>query len=246
MVDYYFIGTIYEGIIILISVLLVSLSLSNHIKVRNRLSLLLFLILLSYGASIFFSWLSKVLNTFSNIDYIIYETVPDPNTLQSWFFLRIADFRITYVFIIIAIFFSYVFKGKIFEKKIKKINKYIVQGFTLFNLIFALLIFQKENDLFDVFTFFFVFILMIVVYLPFLLNAIKAFKSTDHPSFRKSFLYLSIMSLSYISVLLCLLIDRIFILFGHFGFTIFYFLTWVFVLVGIISTYYGYLGLDIK
>ena len=114
MVDYYFIGTIYEGIIILISVLLVSLSLSNHIKVRNRLSLLLFLILLSYGASIFFSWLSKVLNTFSNIDYIIYETVPDPNTLQSWFFLRIADFRITYVFIIIAIFFSYVFKGKIF------------------------------------------------------------------------------------------------------------------------------------
>lgn len=244
MVDYYFIGMLYEGIVLLIALPVVIKSLINYIKVRNELSLLLFLILLSYTCSIFFSWVSKVLNAFSNIDYIIYEIVPDPNTIQSWILLRIADFRITYVFITIAIFFSYLFKGKIFEKEIKKINKYIIQGFTIFNLIFALFIFQKENFLFDALTFFFVFVFMIVVYLPFLLNSIKAYKSTDHPRFRKSFLSLSIMSFSYISVLLCLLVDRIYILLGHFGFTIFYFLTWVFVIIGIISTYYGYLKLN--
>ena len=246
MVDYYFIGTIYEGIIILIFIPLVTLSLTNHIKVRNRLSLLLFLILLSYGTSIIFSWVSKVLNAFSNIDYIIYINVPEPNTPQAWFLLRIADFRISYAFIIIAVFLSYLFKVKIFEKEIKKINKYIIQGFTIFNLIFALFIFQKGNVLFDVLTFFFVFVFMTMVYIPFLLNAIKGYISTDHPGFRKSFLSLSIMSLSYISVLLCLLIDRIYIFLGHFGFTIFYFLSWIFVIIGIISTYYGYLKLDIK
>jgi len=236
MVDYYFIGTIYEGIIILILIPLVGLSLTNHIM----------LILLSYGGSIIFSWVSKVLNAFSNIDYVINENVPDPNTPQSWILLRITDFRISYVFIIVAIFISYLFGSKIFEKEIKRGNKYIIQGFTIFNLIFSFFIYQKGNLLFDILTFFFVFVFMTIVYVPFLLNAIKAYKSTDHPGFRKSFFFLSIMSLSYMSVLLCLLVDRVYIFLGHFGFTIFYFLSWVFVIIGIISTYYGYLKLDIK
>ena len=246
MVDYYFVGTIYEGIIILIFIPLVGLSLKNHVKVRNKLSLLLLLILLSYAASIFFSWVSKHLNAFSGIAYIIDNNVSDPNTPQSWILLRIADFRITYVFIIVAIFFSFSFKLKIFEKENKQTNKYIILGFTIFNLVFALFIYQKGNLLFDLLTFFFVFVLMTMVYLPFLLSAIKAYKSTDHPGFRKSFLSLSIMSISYISVLLCLLIDRIYIFLGDFGFTIFYFLSWILVIIGIISTYYGYLKLDVK
>lgn len=246
MVDYYFIGVIYEGIILLIALSLVTISLINHIKVRNKLSLLLFLIVLSYSCSIFFSWVSKILNAFSNIDYLIYNYVADPNTPISWILLRITDFRISYAFLIATIYLSKLFKGKIFEEEINKINKYIFIGFAIFNLIFSLFIFQKGNVLFDVLTFFFVFIFMTMVYIPFLLRAIKAFKSTDHPGFRKAFLALSIMSLSYISVLLCLLIDRIFILFGHFGFTIFYFLSWAFVIIGILSTYYGYLRLDIK
>jgi len=246
MVDYYFIGVIYEGIILLIALSLVTISLINHIKVRNKLSLLLFLIVLSYSCSIFFSWVSKILNAFSNIDYLIYNDVADPNTPISWILLRITDFRISYAFLIATIYLSKLFKGKIFEEEINKINKFIFIGFAIFNLIFSLFIFQKGNVLFDVLTFFFVFLFMTMVYIPFLLRALKAFKSTDHPGFRKSFLYLSIMSLSYISVLLCLLIDRIFILFGHFGFTIFYFLSWAFVIIGILSSYFGYLRLDIK
>jgi hypothetical protein len=245
MVDYFFIGIIYEGIVLLIALSGVIISLINHIKVRNKLSLLLFLIALNYTCSIFFSWVAKVLNVFSNIDYIIYEHVVDPNTPISWILLRITGYRITFAFIIVAIFLSKLFKGKIFEEEINKINKYIFIGFAIFNLIFSLFIFQKGNVLFEVLIFFFVFVFMIMVYLPFLLKAIKAYKSTDHPSFRRSFLSLSIMSFSYISVLLCLLVDRIYIFFGYYGFTLFYFLSWVFVIIGIFSTYYGYLRLDI-
>ncbi len=104
MVDYYLVGTIYEGIIILIFIALVGLSLNNHIKVRNKLSLLLFLIVLSYSCSIFFSWVSKILNAFSNIDYLIYNDVADPNTPISWILLRITDFRISYAFLIATIY----------------------------------------------------------------------------------------------------------------------------------------------
>jgi len=246
MIDLYFVGMIYEGIIILIALPLVFSSLKNYINVHNRLSLLLFLILLNYCISIIFSWLSKVLHLFSNIDYLIYENVLDPNTIESWFLLRISDFRITHSFIIIAIYLSFFFKNMIFGKENNLLKKYVVEGYAIFILFFTIFIYQKENVLLDVLTFFFVFIFMMMVYLPFLLEAIKAYKTTDHSGFRKSFLSLSLMSLFYISVLLCLLIDRIFIFLGSFGFTFFYFLTWAFVIAGIISTYYGYLKLDLN
>jgi len=246
MVNYYFIGMIYEGIVILVALPLLILSLRNYIRVRHRLALLLFLILLSYLCSITSSWLAKVLRVYLNIDYIIYADVPDPNTPISWILLRISHFRISYVFITIAICLTYLFKVKIFEEEFNLVKKNIIIGFTIFNLIFSLFIFQKGNVLFDVLIFFFVLILMNMVYIPFLLNAIKAYKSTDHPGFRKSFLSLSIMSVSYILVLFCLLVDRIYIFFGHYGFTIFYFLAWIFVIIGIFSTYFGYLRLDIK
>jgi len=246
MVNYYFIGMIYEGIVLLFALPLIILSLRNYIRVRHRLALLLFLILLSYLCSIFFSWFAKVLRVYSNIDYIIYTDVLDPNTPISWILLRISHFRISYVFITIAISLSYLFKVKIFEEEFTVIKRNMIIGFTIFNLIFSLFIFQKGNVLFDVLIFLFVFIFMNIVYIPFLQSAIKAYKSTDHFGFRKSFLSLSIMSVSYILVLFCLLVDRIYIFFGHYGFTIFYFFAWIFVLIGIISNYFGYLRLDLE
>lgn len=196
--------------------------------------------------SLFFSWSAKVLRVYSNIDYIIYTDIIDPNTPISWILLRISYYRITYTFITAAIFLSYLLKAEIFENKNSKVNLFIILGFTIFNLIFSILVFKKGNMLFDVLIFLFVFIFMNIVYIPFLKNALKAYKATYHPGFRKSFLFLSLMSVSYILVLLCLLLDRIYIFFRHYGFTIFYFFTWIFVIIGIFSTYFGYLKLDTK
>ena len=54
------------------------------------------------------------------------------------------------------------------------------------------------------------------------------------------------MSLSFVLILFCFLIDRIYILMGDFGFTLFYYLGWIFVIIGVIGADLGYLQLKEK
>ena len=237
----YFIGIIYEGIIIIIALPILIRSLINYLKLRNKLSLLLFLILLNFSISIFFSWFAKIISYFWRIDYIEYANIPDPKTPISWILLRICYFRFSYIFITIAIYLSYIFRIKIFEIEYHQIQKVLVEIFTFFNLFFALFFFDKKNKFYDVLLFLIVFTFMSIVFIPFMRQSIKAYISSQNSQFRKAFLSLTIMSISYISVLLCLLIDRIYIFLGYFGFTVFYFMSWIFVLIGIFGNYFGYL-----
>jgi hypothetical protein len=237
----YFIGIIYEGIIIIIATPILIKSLINYLKVRNSFALILFLILLNFSISIFFSWFAKIISFYWRINYIEDANVPDPKTPISWILLRISHFRFSYIFITIAIYLSDIFRMKIFEIEHNHFHIVIVRIFTIFNIFFAIIFFDKNNNLYDMLVFLFVFIFMNIVFIPFMKQSIKSYESTEISQFKKAFLSLVIMSISYIAVLLCLLIDRIYIFFGHFGFTIFYFLSWIFVIFGILGNYFGYL-----
>lgn len=246
MNDLYFIGMVYEGSIIIITAIFLGLILLNYFKNRNMLILLLFLLIFNYFMAIFFSWLSKVLILYSNIDYLYDETVPDPLNPLSWILLRLTDFRISFLFLTIASIFSYVFKVKIFEKKFNKSKKNFIIIFGIFTAFYSLVIYHKEILILDVLAFLFVFLLMGIVYIPFMKSSIKSYKNSILNNYRKAFFSLAVMSLSFVLILLCFLIDRIYIFMGDFGFTLWYFLGWIFVIIGIIGAYFGYLHLNRK
>ena len=87
----YFVAMIYEGIIIVITGILVAIVLAKYIKNRNTLILLLFLISLNYLIAMMFAWLSKVHFLYANFDYILDDNpAPDPLTPLSWIILRIS------------------------------------------------------------------------------------------------------------------------------------------------------------
>jgi len=246
MNDLYFIGMVYEGSIIILTAIFLGLVLFNYVKNRNMLILLLFLLIFNYFMAIFFSWLSKVLILYSNIDYLYDETVPDPLNPLSWILLRLTDFRISFLFLTIASIFSYVFKVKIFEKSFNKSKKNFIFGLGIFTAFYSLVIYHKEILILDVFAFFFVFLLMGIVYIPFMKSSIKSYKNSTINNYRKAFFSLAVMSLSFVLILLCFLIDRIYIFMGDFGFTIWYFLGWILVIIGVIGAYFGYLHLNRK
>jgi phage-related holin len=102
-------------------------------------------------------------------------------------------------------------------------------------------VFQKGYYLFDVFTFSFILIFITLIYIPFLLRSIKAYRSVDNPTYKKGFISLSFMALCFILVFICFLIDRTLILLGSFGFTLFYFMGWAFVVLGFLGAYLGYI-----
>jgi MFS family permease len=242
MVNLVFIGMSFESFIIIIASILLALILRKYYeKEKHKLTLYLFLIFLFYVIAIFFSWLSKILVLYSNINYVYNSNLPDPGTVLSWILLRITDFRLSFVFLAIAIFISYILKVNIFEKDYKKTHRIIVIIYSIVTVLYSLLIYQRGNTLLDVIAFLLIFVFMAMIYFPFFFSSVNSYRSSQEKIFKNAFLSLALMAIFFILVPFYFLIDRLLILFGGPGFSVFYFLAWIFVLLGIIAAYYGYI-----
>ncbi len=246
MNNLYFVGLVYEGIITSITLVLILQILKICIKNRNGLNLLLLLIGSNYFFAIFFAWLSKFLIIYSGIDYLYDKSIPDPLTPLSWILLRINYFRISYLFITIATSTSYIFKEKIFEKQFKKSQSFLILTSGILIGLYSLVGYQKGNPILDLVAFFLVFLLMGVVYIPLMKSSIRSYKNSTIPTYRNAFLSLAIMSLSFVLVLFCLGINGFYVLLGGFGFTFFYYLGWIFVIISVTGAYFGLLKLKEK
>jgi hypothetical protein len=174
-------------------------------------------------------------------DYILdINPAPDPLTPLSWIILRISDFRMSFLFISIATIISYFFKIKIFGKK-PRIPAILIYG--ILTIVYSLFIYQQGQISLDVIAFLLVFILMGIVYISFMRSAIQSYRNSNMDNYKKAFAWLAIMSLSFVLILFNFLIDRIFIFMGSFGFTLFYYLGWIFVIIGDLGAYFGYIHL---
>lgn len=224
---------IFELFIIIIAAVLLILILKKYFIKRHKLTRLLFLIFVSYFMAIIFSWLSKI--------FVVLElNVIQDGSVIPWIYNRISDFRISELFVTIAIFLSYILKVNVFEKGYKLVLKYIIIIYGLFSSAYALFIYSVGNTLLDIIAFLIVFIYMVMVYAPFLRRAVESFRAVEEKSYKRAFLSLAIMSISFILIFLSFAIDRILIFLGSPGFTLFYFLGWISAIIGIFGAYYGY------
>ncbi|MFX1339052.1 MAG: hypothetical protein ACFFDK_10615 [Promethearchaeota archaeon] len=236
-----FIGMVFETIIIIIATFLLLLILKRYFVKKHRLTFYLFIIFLNWLLAIIFSWLSKVLVLYSGLDYLAAGTTHDPRTPLSWILFRIIDFRISFMFVTIGTTFSYILMLNVFDREFSKNQKTLIYIYGIFTAFYSLIIYQRGVTILDVFAFLFLLILISIVYIPFMISSFKYYKSVSDPEYKKAFLSLALMSLSFILVLLMFLIDRILILFGDPGFTIFYFMAWTFVIIGFLEAYLGYI-----
>ncbi|MCJ7649870.1 MAG: hypothetical protein MUP85_14760 [Candidatus Lokiarchaeota archaeon] len=241
MSDLVFIGMVFELAIITCTVILLVLILMKYFQKKHQLTLYLFLIFLFYMIAIIFSWISKVLVLYSGVEYNYDTSIPDPGTLQSWFVFRIVDFRFSFFFLAIAIFISYVLKVNVFEKGYNRVHKIIVIIYGIITMAFSLLGYIRGNTLPDAPAFLLIFLFMAMIYFPFFISSYKSFKLAKGKTFKNAFISLALMSIFYILVPFNFLIDRLLIQFGGPGFSLFYFLAWIFVLLGMIASYFGYI-----
>jgi hypothetical protein len=241
MVELIFIGMLYEIFIIILASIMLILIFKKYLIKRHRLTLILLIIFINWTLGIVFSCLSKVLVIYYNIDYAYNASAPDPGTLISWIILRIVDFRITFIFVTIGSFFSYILKINVFEESISQKQKYFIYIFGIFTVLYSLIIYVRGNTLLDVFAFLFVFLYMSIIYIPFFKRSFKMYQSVEDPTYKNAFLSLAVMSLFIMLVMFNFLIDRILILFGDPGFTFFYFLGWSCIFMSMVCAYLGYI-----
>ena len=236
-----FIGMVFETFIIIFSALLLILILQRYFIKHHKLTLYLFLIFLSWTCAIIFSWFSKVLELYSGIPYLAVGSTVDPGTPESWILFRIVGFRISFVFVTIGAILSYLLKVNAFDREFNKTQSRIVYAFGIFTMFYSLIVYQRGTIILDVFAFLFILLLMAMVYIPFMMSALTTSKSVDDPTYKRAFQTLAIMSLCLVLVMVMFLIDRIFILLGNPGFTIFYFMAWIFVVLAFLAAYLGYI-----
>ncbi|KKM07131.1 hypothetical protein LCGC14_1737030 [marine sediment metagenome] len=227
-----FVGMVFELFIIIITAVLLILIFKKYLIKRHYFTLLLFLIFINYFIAIIFSWISKVFVVF------VIDVVQD-GSIIAWCYNIIVDFRLSELFVTIAIFLSYILKVSVFEKGYNTIQKFAVIIYGIFTCIYVLFIYENGNTILDIIAFLIVFIYMVMVYAPFLQRALQAYRGL--PEFSQAFLSLAIMSISFMLIFLNFAIDRVLIFLGSPGFTLFYFLAWIFVIVGIFGAYYGYI-----
>ena len=177
MADLEFVGMTFETFIILVALIFLVLILMKYYEKKHQLTLYLFLIFLSYIIAIVFSWLSKIFALYSGIDYVYNSILPDPGTPLSWILLRITDFRISFVFLSIGIYLSYIFKVKVFGKGYNKVLRILITLYAIFTAGFSLFVYQRGNTLYDVFAFLFIFIFMALIYIPFFIEQFSNCKS---------------------------------------------------------------------
>ena len=229
-----FIGMVFELFIITFAAVLLILILKKYLIKRHNLTRLLFIIFINYFIAILFSWISKVL--------VVYQVnMTQDGSLIVWFYNVISDFRLSELFVTIAIFLSYILKVNVFEKGYNKIQKFAVIIYGVFTCIYVLFIYERGNTILDIIAFLIVFIYMVLVYTPFLRRAIESYRGVQEKIYRQAFLSLAIMSVCFMLIFLNFAIDRVLIFLGSPGFTVFYFLAWIFALAGIFGAYYGYI-----
>lgn len=237
------VGAYYEGLLILpVTFIVVLLTARKYFQFRNRQTLYLFLVFLTILFAVIFSWLSKFITLFTELDYIY--NAPQATYAQTplnWIFLRIVDFRISLAFVAASTLSSYFFKLQLYEEKYNNVQTYVFISYTVFTIFFALIIYIRGNTFLDALCFLFIFIHVFIVYLPFMIRTWKGYQAASDDFIKKKLLSLTFMSFTFMMVLLSFLIDRLLVMIGFSHFTFFYFLAWIFQIIGIILAYIGFI-----
>ena len=233
-----YIGLLYETGIIILFLLLLVFIIIHYIRKKTLNTFLLLASFTCMLLAIVFSWLSKLL--------LVNEITPDFDELDSnlpgfWIFGLILSFRISFVVIVIAADITHILKVKIFDDTPNKVERWILVIFSLFTIVFALTAMEKENVTLDVLAFLFVLIVMCFVYIPFVIASLKMYRVMKEPHYKRASLSLAILGISFIMVFVGFLADRIVILIRGYGYSVFYFAAWGFVILGTFAAYMGYI-----
>jgi len=130
---------------------------------------------------------------------------------------------------------------KLFDKEYNDLERISVFGFGIIVILLNLFLYEKGNILFDLIAFLFTAIHIAMVYIPFMLKTINAYREVDQPIFKKGFLALSVMAFFFVMILFFQFLDRLTIFLGGEGYSVFYFAGWISGLIGFIAAYFGYI-----
>jgi hypothetical protein len=216
------------------------LTVMKYREKKNPPTLLLFLMFVNWTLAIVFSWLSKYFEAFV---YGINNFAP-PSDPNAWIINRIMGFRISFIFVTIALYISYYLRVKLFNKAFNRVSNlfHIAFGTTICVLsLFLYNVISADNSIDRIIVFALVMVFMLIVYGPMMTRSLQVGKTPQGAPFNKAFQSIAIMALFFILVFVFFLVDQLIGVITSIGYTPFYFAAWGSAIVGFISAYFGYI-----
>ncbi len=215
----------YEAIIAIFGFFLVFAVARKFYQKNSQITKLLLWIFLFFNLAVVGSCIGKIL-------YVYVTFGQEPTGPFSALIILIENFRISFVCVVIALYLSFLLKSEVFEKALNtKLNLvYIVIG-VIVGLI-SIIVYQWDYWLYDVFAFLAVLIYMILVYYPFMRSFVHLYRRVDYPKFKRALLSLAFMAICFVMVFICFLGDQLITMFTGMEYSVFYYLAWLFTIVG--------------
>lgn len=235
---------IYRALLFEINVCLLGLIISvltyRRYKQNSQASLkYLFHVFRCAVSAIFFSLIVKLF-------YMYYEVAFFPRELMdTWFFSRLLSFRFSFICIAASAHFVLLFSREVMVLSNTIISENtrirIDRIYLVISIIVYLVLWEYENYIFDAICFLMLALHSLVVNIPIAVRFLKISRQQRENPHLRSLRYIGFMSVSFMLIILFLLIDRLLIVFGSYGYTIHFYLAWASALAGIISAYYGFI-----
>ncbi len=231
-------GMIFEIAIFVLFLGLLALMWRHYLLRKTRYTKLMFLMFAFFATALLFSWISKAINLY--LEAPTFDDI-DPNMPGYLFISRILQFRVSFAFIVMAIYVTQLFRVAVFETKNAQKQNLGIGIYSLFVVVYSLLVVVQGNVLYDVLAFLFVTIDLCLVFIPFAVASLKVRKKMTDPIYRKASLALAIMAFAFIFIFVGFLTDRILIMtIRPEGYTFFYYAAWISAILGSVSAYLGY------
>jgi len=165
----------------------------------------------------------------------------DQTSIEGWIMFRIGFYRPAFIFVVLAGYYSFLFKENVFSKEVNETQKKTLQVSGLLIIIYQIIFFDFNQPIHDVIAFLLIFLYFNAVYIPFMIASYKLYVKLSEVKYKKAILSLTFMSISFTLVFLFFLLDRVVIFLGGDNFSVFYFLGEFAVLSGLLFGYFGYI-----
>ncbi|NHJ86233.1 MAG: hypothetical protein FK734_12280 [Asgard group archaeon] len=236
-----FIAMLGELGVIIIAIIILLFIRKKYLQKRHRHTLLLFYIFSCFLLTIFFTWLSKIILLSKAFDYVNDETISDPLTIESFFILRIIDYRISFTAFAAGTALTYVLRVNLFDSKYNLPEKLFIYSFGTCIFIYEIFIYSKSYWLLGTIGYVLLLSYVIIIYVPFTLRCIKAYRGVHEIEYKKGFLSLTIMSLAICSILIFNMLDIVYIILYDISFTVYYYFSLISIVIGYLGAYFGYI-----
>ncbi len=234
-------SVIFEGSLFLISVALIVLSIKRYLeKKKSKLTYLLILIYTGISLGILSSIISKL--SFLFVD----QTAIHP--IWAFIVYRFLSFRFSLVFCIWAAFNTYRFKVQIFDSEKSTVQYRINLFLAVSNAVVWFILHEPaghpHHNLYDTLSFAFSSLYLMYIFIPFATKCFrvaKKIKGVESREYVRGFQSLGLMGAFFILVFVSIVANELYVPIAGKEYTFFYFLVWSFGILGIASSYVGYI-----